>query len=254
MNGAREFVQALAVSRTNPKRVDLYALLAHACAGVRAETLVSGREVSRETVYRRFREFEQLGLINHEPGGKFRTTRPGWMAMRAYARVAERFEPEELAYLASSPARRDVIRSLDGSPADKATLAADPHLPSRATIHRTLAQFEEYGWIVDSPGRQYRIHEDAVIAAAQLEWLYTAVQEAIEKAPAIQTMAYWADPSAHTLVGTKLNQQTPGVPNTMLNAIVDLSGLRTGEFERLQAVVPALDVVTVDYFEETFFF
>ena len=210
--------------------------------------LVGYHEISRETLYRRMLEFEQLGFIENDPGGEFRTTRAGWLALQAYTQVSTRLGVEPLAYLAGASSRRTLIRTLTESPADKSTLAADPELPSRSTIHRTLAQFDGYGWLARTSDGRSRSNQSGALALEQLEWLYTAITEAIEKAPALRTMAYWADPALHTLVGSELLTRTPGVPNTMLNAVVDASGLRSGEFERLQAVAPAVDSVTYERF------
>ncbi|WP_277554065.1 hypothetical protein [Halobaculum limi] len=203
-------------------------------------------------MYRWLGEFEQLGFVQDERGAGFRLTRSGWLAHQAYEQVVDRLGVEKLAYLAGSESRPDLIRALARAPADKSTLAADPRLPSRATIHRTLRTFEKYGWIADSPGRQIRISKTAVVAVEQLGWLYTAVAEAIEKGPALNTMAYWAGPPLHTLVGSELLTKTPGVQNTMLNAMVEEAGLRTGALHQLQVVVPALDAVTFDHFASSF--
>lgn len=252
MNGAREFVRAVAVSQSSHSRVDLSILLAATAGGSKAEYLVNRNEISRETVYRRLGDFEPLGFIQDEPGGGFRLTRSGWLAHQAYEQVADRLGVEKLAYLAGSDSRPDLIRALARAPADKSTLAADPRLPSRATIHRTLRDFEEYDWLADSPDRQTRISDPAVLAVEQLEWLHTVVSEAIEKGPALNVLAYWAGPPLHTLVGSDLLTKTPGVQNTMLNAMIEGAGLRTGALQQQQVVVPTLDAATFDHFESSF--
>ncbi|MFC7070517.1 hypothetical protein [Halobaculum lipolyticum] len=249
MNGAREFVRAVAVSQANDSRVDLATLALETAGGASATQLITTHNVSRETVYRRLGELEDLGFVESNSGDGFQITRPGWLAFRAYERVSTRLGIEMLAYLAGSPTRRELIRALARAPADKATLAADPSLPSRATIHRILADFETYGWLVDAPDRRYHVSETAVLALEQVNWLYTAVTEAIDKGPALRAMAHWANPQLHTLVDSDLLTKTPGMQNTMVNAVVGASGLRTGEFERLRAVVPSLDRVTFERFE-----
>lgn len=250
MEDAWGAVHNIAVSQTSSDRVDLLELLREVRQGESTTTLIKNYGASSETVYRQLGDFEQLGFVVNIAGEGFRITRAGSKAIEAYEQVSQRMGNRIIAYFAKSPYRRQVVRVLASEPADKAQLAAREELPSRATIHRTLDQFEAHSWLIRTEGGQFRVKESAVVALEQFEWLLEAFEQAIANAPALNVMEFWTNPSLHSLRGGELVVEKGDRPHAMLDAAVEAAKLRENGLTHVRSITPVFDPVIFDVFSQ----
>ncbi|GAA0212568.1 transcriptional regulator FilR1 domain-containing protein [Halobaculum roseum] len=251
MNGPWGVVRELSVSHTDPDRVDLLSVLECMGGGASPTEVATECDACRKTIYRRLDEFQAIGFVVDDADTGYRTTRAGVKAIAAYRRVATQTDPTAIAYLAKSDSRRALLRALVGGAADKATLAADDQLPSRATVHRAVARLDELGWVERTADGRFTATQRGAVDLERIDWLVDAIEQTIAKAPALRTMSYWADPPLQALDGADLVVETPDAPHAMLDAAVEAAGIRDGEFHHARTIIPVCIPVLFDLFGRT---
>ncbi|WP_394351370.1 transcriptional regulator FilR1 domain-containing protein [Halobaculum saliterrae] len=204
--------------------------------------------MSRKAIYRRIREFREIGFAIDGSDGEVRMTRSAVKAIGAYRCVAAQTDPAAIAYLTNSESRRDLLRTLVATSADKAELAADEQLPSRSTVHRTLDRLDDLEWVDRTTDGRFTATSRAVVDLERIDWLVEAIRQAIAKAPALRRMSYWVDPPLHALAGGDLVVETPTDPNALLSAAVDAADLRTEGLSHVRSITPVFDPVMLDLF------
>jgi len=247
---ANSVIHAFAASRTHEDHLDLIALLEYLHHRRRGPAIVDTLDVSSEAVYRRLGELRDLEFVADLDGERFEATRAGTKAANSYQRAATQLGDATIAYLVGSESRPQLLTRLADAPARKATLAADESLPSRTTIQRVIAQFDEYGWIQRTDEGAFQLTQPAIAAYEEYERLHTAMTQAVEKAPCLRLLAEWANPPLDVLTETELVVKRDDDPHAMLDAAVEAADIRDRTLSHVRSVTPLFDPLMFDIFGE----
>jgi len=247
---ANSVIHAFAASRTHEDHLDLIALLEYLHRSRPGPTVVDTFDASSEAVYRRLGDLKDIEFVVDLDGDQFEATRAGMKAAGAYQRAAVELGDATIAYLVGSESRAQLLVRLADAPARKATLAADELLPSRTTIQRVIAQFDEYGWIQRTDEGAFQLTQPAIAAYEEYKRLHAAMTQAIEKAPCLRLLAEWADPPLDVLTDTELVVKRNDDPHAMLDAAVEAANIRDRTLSHVRSITPLFDPLMFDIFGE----
>lgn len=243
----RALLNGIAVSQTDDAKLDLLELLESTSTPTSGTALVTAHDVGRATVYNRLDDLTEAGLVTRTDAG-FWTTRAGQLALRTYRTTRTELQDETIAFLAGSAHRVSLLRTLASTSSTKAELAASESLPSRTTIHRTVTQFEQRGWLRTTATGEYTASETGESALDRFQQVAAAFEQLTQKSAWLNRLAYWADPPIAVLPGSDLVTNTEEDPHAMMSAAVDAADLRTDGVDHIRSVTPVFDPTLYDIF------
>jgi predicted transcriptional regulator len=215
--------------------------------GSSAAALAERFGISRRQVYRVLEPLVEAGAVSNEGG--FRANSAGNRLFDAYETAVGTLGAEGVASLVTSEHRLSILRALRDEPRSKRDLVESETLPSRATVHRSVAVMEQNGWVEKAGDGRLRLTEDGVDALTTFESLVVSAEEAVEKAPFLRNLDGGVDLPLTLLRNSSLVVERGEDPFALLEASVEAADIRGDGVGHVRTIVPFFSPVMFEEFE-----
>ena len=215
--------------------------------GTSAAALAERFGISRRQVYRALDPLVEAGLVSNEGG--FRVNSAGERLFDAYTSIVELLGADGVATLVTSEHRLSILRTLREEPRSKRDLVESETLPSRATVHRSVAVLEERGWVAPTGDGRLQLTEAGADALAEFDALLVSVDETVEKAPFLRNLDRRVALPLTALRYTDLVVERGDDPFALLEASIEAADIRGVGVKHVRTLVPFFSPVMSEEFE-----
>jgi predicted transcriptional regulator len=203
--------------------------------------------ISRRQVYRVFDPLVEAGLVSNEGG--FSVNSAGERLFDTYASAVEILGADGVATLVTSEHRLSILRTLREEPRSKRDLVESETLPSRATVHRSVAVLETRGWVTQTADGKLRLTEAGVKALTEFDILVVSVNETVEKTPFLRNLDGGVDLPLTALRDVDLVVECGDDPFALLEASVEAADIWGDGVGHIRSLVPFFSPVLFEEFK-----